>query len=163
VIERDFFRFLARALAALDEEAPDAASALAHSLAGIALEMTVDGESRWLVVRNGRCTLSASGASSAAFRSTREVLVALLEARRTLLDAILCDDLVLSGAPHAVAAIYDAMSAFVQGGMRSRSIARLLDAYLTAGQPCSVTPDSSHDVALEWRTVVATPLQHDDS
>jgi hypothetical protein len=130
VTEPNFFEVLARALAVLEAEVPEASAELARVLAGIALALSVDAEVRCLTAHSGRIVLQETGPAGPALQTRRVVLVELLEARRTLLDAILRDELLLRGAPAELAAIYDGLSVFIRGALRSRAMAALLEEYI---------------------------------
>lgn len=129
----DFFSFLERALQGLTSEVPAASAELARVLRGVALQLHVDGEARALLAHGEHCSLQHDISRCVAeLRTQRKVLVALLEAEQTLMDAVTRDELLLRGSPSHLASIYEALVVFVQGAIRSTSIPKLLDHYLTA-------------------------------
>lgn len=132
-----FFEFLDRALHALAAEVPAAYARISELLSGRTLRVTVDGISRYVRVEESRHVLDLAGKETAELRTSRSVLVDLLEARRTLLDAVLFDDFVLRGGSADLAALHDALIAFIQGAVRSRTLPSLLHAYLEGDRSTS--------------------------
>jgi hypothetical protein len=132
MVEPTFFRFLEAALGALRVEAPRAYASLIAALAPTGLELRVDGNTRFFSVVNGVHRLTGTGCSAVSLATRRTVLVALLEARRTLVDAVVDDELELRGAPEHVIALDGALTAFFAGAVRSRSLPALLREYLSS-------------------------------
>lgn len=130
----DFFTFLSRGLDALGAEVPLAYSLLSRNLGGRTVRITVDGDTRCLRVHGGRHSLDADGIGDVELRTDRGALVSLVEARESLLSAIMTDRLMLRGAPNDLVALYDALTVFIQGAVRSSALPALLDAYLNGTQ-----------------------------
>jgi len=59
-------------------------------------------------------------------RTTRTAVLRVIDARDTLVSAVLADRLVLRGAPRDVLAFHDGLMAYVQGAVRARSFPELL-------------------------------------
>jgi hypothetical protein len=55
----------------------------------------------------------------------------LIDARLTLLDAVLSDALAMTGAPDDLLAFHDGLIAYVHGAVRAPSFPALLSAYRT--------------------------------
>lgn len=103
---------------------------LCRGLGERTIRLTVDGEVRYLSMRGGRHVVESEGAAGVELRTDRAAIVELVEARRSLLDAVLLERLSLRGAPEELASLYDTLVVFIQGAVRSRSLPALLDAYL---------------------------------
>jgi hypothetical protein len=149
VTETTFFQFLTTALDALEAEVPAAYARLCSALSGRTVRITVDGDTRFLRAKDGKHSLEFDGANSLEIKTNRAALADLLEARETLLDSVISERLVLRGTPDDVAALHDALTAFVQGAVRSRTLPPLLDAYL---QSATAAPENRTSVQYRRRT-----------
>jgi hypothetical protein len=152
VADSSFFVFLERALAAIAAEVPAAFRRLDRALAGGSIRVTVDGDARCLRIHRGASVLIADGDYRVELRTTRGCVRDLVEARRTLLDAVVSDELLLRGKPEDVARMHDALIAFVEGAVRIRKGAALLEAYLGVSTTESVRcgPSDSTHATNEW-------------
>jgi len=59
-------------------------------------------------------------------RTSRTAVLRVIDARDTLMSAVLADRLVLRGAPRDVLAFHDGLMAYVHGAVRARSFPELL-------------------------------------
>src|SRR5690348_10473451 len=106
-----------------------------RELRGRSLLLCVDGASRILKAGESGLVLGRAPSDAAVvLRTTRDVLVDLLEGRRTLVDSAMDEAFEVRGAPDDVLASFDALAAFLHGAVRSPSMPRLLESY-TAGAP----------------------------
>jgi hypothetical protein len=138
-----FFAFLRRSLDAIAEEVPLAHGAMCRALGAKCVELRVDGETMCLSASAGRHVLTGPLAgSSVAVELNRAAVVGLLEGRYTLVQAVLRGDVLLRGAADDLASLSDALTAFVQGAVRSVSAPELLDAYLLQSDRSQPAPES---------------------
>jgi hypothetical protein len=143
------FGYLARCLDALEAEVPVAYGRMARALAGRAVAIDIEGDRAMLSMASGRHALSCDVDAGCAVELTltEAVIGRLLDARCTVLDAVLGGEVVLRGAAEDLAALHDALLAFVHGAVRSPSAPRLLESYLgrlALSQSRTRTPDASH-------------------
>ena len=132
--ENTFQTFLVESLALLEQDFAVGHAALARALGPREVAIEVDGESL-AVVGDGksvqvRRSVTAACASAALGRG---VLVDLLEARTTLVDAASAGRFELTGALPDLLAFHDALTAYFGSAARCPSFPRLLQAFL--GEP----------------------------
>jgi hypothetical protein len=143
VVEVTFFQFLKQALSAIEREVPVAYEKLCSKVFDTPLRISVDGETRRLLVQGRRLALAPDGPSAAELITRREVLSDLLQARCSLIEACFSDDLLLRGAPDDVILLHEALEAFVQGAVRCVALPALLDVYLgneqASGRPTTIS------------------------
>ncbi|HTQ06918.1 MAG TPA: hypothetical protein VMI54_23835 [Polyangiaceae bacterium] len=123
-------RFLLEAVRTVRSEQPDIHHALCRKLHGRAVRLTIGVESLVLgvpYVELEACEL----APQVELACTRATLVALLDARVTLLEALLSDQLLLKGAPLELVRFHDALLLFLAGAARSPSMPALLSCFLS--------------------------------
>jgi hypothetical protein len=70
---------------------------------------------------DGECALE--------LQTTRRTILDVIDARRTLMGAVLADRLMVRGTPRDVLAFHDGLMAYVQGAVRARSFPELLKRY----------------------------------
>ena len=129
--ETGFFGFLERALALLVEECPRAHERMLSGLGARRLRLDVDGVTRVLLASEGRCTLwrGAAGTPDVEVGLGRPLVLALLDGRTSIRDAVMNDGLSVKGPVEALVAFHDVMEAFVSGLARAISTPRLIEAY----------------------------------
>jgi len=71
-----------------------------------------------IVADTGLCTVDV--------RTSHTAVLRVIDARDTLMSAVLADRLVLRGAPRDVLAFHDGLMAYVHGAVRARSFPELL-------------------------------------
>jgi hypothetical protein len=126
--DRPATRLLGRAFAVLHAEAPAHAGLLCDALARLAVHALVDGERIAPRVVAGRLAVGEpAGRADVTLRTSLPTMLALLEARRTLLDAVNRGELDVWGPAGALDAAADAFSTFLHGLVRAPSSAHLLD------------------------------------
>ena len=134
--ETRFADFLATSLQALDRELPQAYALLCTHLAGQQLAIEVDGEMVGLSFAGGRARLLARAAPATVHVVTSRALIFdLIDARCTLLQAVLSDRLLVRGAPQELLAFHDGLLAYLHGAVRAPSFPPLLRAYRSAARP----------------------------
>lgn len=137
----DFFVFLERAFSALAVDVPAAYGALCRSLDGLPVAIVVDGACRVLRASEGSHEFGPELTREITVRLTtsRNTIVEMLEARRSLLEMVLADEFSLVGKIQDLVRLEEGMFAFVHGAARSRRIEGLLTAYLsgTSARPAS--------------------------
>jgi hypothetical protein len=67
-----------------------------------------------------------AGPCTVEVRTSRTAVLRVIDARDTLMSAVLADRLVLRGAPGDVLAFHDGLMAYVHGAVRARSFPELL-------------------------------------
>jgi hypothetical protein len=129
----DFPSFLKRSLDALEREAPHVYRVLCQRLDGLCLRLVVDGAPIWLSAADDRLMTATSGLEQPpAIISSRTCIEALIEARLSLLDALLADDVVMLASTDDLPKLHDAWLLYVAGAVRCRSFPALLDDFLHA-------------------------------
>jgi hypothetical protein len=128
--ESSFFEFLDRSLGVLARECPRAYRRALDSLGSQRLSLCVDDEPMSLAAVAGRHVLVRDARpGDVHVRFDRPLVLALLDARTSLVDAALNGDLFLKGAADALVAFDDVLRAFVHGLARCVSAPHLLDSY----------------------------------
>ena len=130
--EPDFPDFLDRSLDIMSEEVPGAYAALCRVLDGRDVRVEVDGRPVGVEFVRGDARLTRSGTlRSVDVRTTRDAILSLVDAKETLLDAVLSERVVMAGAPDDLLAFHDGLMAYVHGAVRAPSFPALLQAYRT--------------------------------
>lgn len=125
-----FGEFLARSFELLACEAREARNLLCGTLAGCDVHIWVDGEPVRLEFEPSTIRLSgARGSACIEVRTSRAAILALLDDRISLDQAILRDALELRGRPADLLRFYDGLIAYVHGAVRAPSFPRLFDAF----------------------------------
>lgn len=133
--------FLLDSLDAIRVEAPSCHGALCRALAGVPLLVGIGPEAIVLEAHGG--VLRRSDATPAVeVRCTRTTLVDLIEARSTLLQALLSDRLLVRAAPELLGKLELAFAAYLSGAARSSTVPRLLDLFLAGVAPA---PSPRHE------------------
>ena len=126
--DRPATRLVARAFDVLHAEAPVHAGLLCEALAGLAVHADIGGERLAPRVAGGRLAVTdPAGPAAVSLRTSLGTMLALLDARRTLLEAITRGELDVRGPADALDAVADAFSTFLHGLVRAPSGALLLD------------------------------------
>jgi len=147
--DRGPFWFLERCLDAIETEAPLAYRRVACALGGRAIAINIGDGLATLSMASGRHRVARDAGSGCAVELTLTdaVIGRLLEGRCTVLDAVFAGDLVLRGSADDLAALHDALLAFIHGAVRSPSTPRLLESYLDRHVPtnsASASPGANH-------------------
>lgn len=119
---------LGRAFAVLHAEAPVHAELLCEALARLAVHALIGAERLAPGVRGGRLVVAApAGRADVTLCTSLPAMLALLEARQTLVEAVTRGELDVRGAAGALDAAADAFTTFLHGLVRAPSSAHLLD------------------------------------
>lgn len=125
-----FARFLGASLSALRAEVPEAYTAMCGALAPRALRLEVDREVVTIRFDAGAVVeVPSSEPAAVLLRTSRTSILAVIDARHSLVSAILAGVLDLCGTPTDVAAFHDAFVRYLQGGVRAPSFPRILAAF----------------------------------
>lgn len=128
--ESSFFEFLERSLGVLARECPRAYRRALDCLGPRRLSLCVDDEAMSLAAAEGRHVLDRDARpGDVHVRFDRPLVLALLDARTSLVDAALNGDLILKGPGDALVVFDDVLKAFVHGLARCVSAPHLLDSY----------------------------------
>lgn len=125
-----FADFLRTSLGAIRRESPDAFAAMCRRLAPREVRLAVDGEE--LAVRftpEDVAMLAAPCRPVVEFVTSRAAILDVIDARHSLLSAVLAETLVLRGALDDLLAFHDGLIAYAQGAVRSPSLPRLLERF----------------------------------
>jgi len=124
----DRFRtFLARSFDALRCEVPEAYARMCRRLVARRVDLRVDDEHVAVVFARDQARIVAEASPCAVeVRTSRTAVLRVIDARDTLMSAVLADRLVLRGAPRDVLAFHDGLMAYVHGAVRARSFPELL-------------------------------------
>ncbi len=126
--DRPAARLLGRAFAVLHAEAPVHADLLCEALARLAVHAQIGAERLAPRVRGGQLVIAApAGPADVTLRTSLPAMLALLDARRTLVEAVTRGELDVRGAAGALDAAADAFTTFLHGLVRAPSAASLLD------------------------------------
>ncbi|MBY0279181.1 hypothetical protein K2Z84_27935 [Candidatus Binatia bacterium] len=128
-----FRSFLARSLDAIAREAPRLHGALARRLRGARVRLCVDDE-RVAVASDGSVVRVGDDRADATveLRTDSATLLDLTSGAIGFLDAALEDRMVVVGGVDEVVGFYDALVLYLQGAVRSASLAWLLDEFRTS-------------------------------
>lgn len=127
VPERSFARFLLRSLSALRRDLPWIHARLCARLAPRELRLEVDGEGIGLRCGEDEIRRVEPPCAPAAFaRTDRATILDLVDARLSLLDALLEERLVVQGAIGDVIAFHDGLLIYLHGAVRDPSFPALL-------------------------------------
>ena len=130
-----FRSFLRRSLAAIRAEAPAAYGRLAELLAPREVLLAVDGESVALRFSAGDVReLSRPEHPAVEFRTSRDTILDLIDARCSLLGAARDDRCLLRAAPGDLVAFHDGLIAYLHGAVRSFSMPELLAEFRAGGR-----------------------------
>lgn len=115
-----FSQALAGSLESLSQGRPSIARRVASCLGARRVQVCVDGETVWVVARDGRVLSRDVDAAPAdvEVQTTRETLVGLVNGREGMLDAVLGGRLRLRGAAHDLVAFDAALMAYLDGAVR---------------------------------------------
>jgi hypothetical protein len=127
-VRDDRFRtFLARSFDALRREAPEAYTRMCRRLDPRRVDLRVDDERVAVVfARDEARIVPDASPGTVEVRTTRTAVLRVIDARDSLMSAVLADRLVLRGAPRDVLAFHDGLMAYVHGAVRARSFPELL-------------------------------------
>jgi hypothetical protein len=112
---------------ALEREVPSAYAAMCTRLAGREVALDVGGERLAIRFTAQRATFLASAESPAVeLRTSRATILDVIDARDSLMTAVVADRMWLRGHPADVVAFHDGLSAYVHGGVRAPTFRTLL-------------------------------------
>lgn len=119
---------LAESFEVLAAEQPPAHARMCARLAGLAVELRIDGERLTAAFADGRARVRAGGDPAAHVRvvTSRRAILDVLDARRSLSDAVLADEVEVVGALDRLVQAHAGLLAYVHGAVRCRSFAGLL-------------------------------------
>jgi hypothetical protein len=148
-LDRGPFWFLERCLDAIEREMPAAYRRIVGALGRRAVAIAIGDDLATLSIANGSHAISREPPAECAIELslTEATIRRVLEGRCTIVDAAIAGDLVLRGAADDLAALHDALLAFIHGAVRSPSTPRLLEAYLDRDALPNVrsrSPDAHH-------------------
>jgi len=122
--------YIATSLIALRQECPTAYFLMCGQLAPRRVRLVIEGESVTLAFDpSGVHVLPEAKESAAELVTSRQTILDVLDARRTLAEAVLSDAIVLKGHVNDLTAFHDGLMTYVRGAVRSPSLARLLDRF----------------------------------
>ncbi|WP_437564859.1 hypothetical protein [Sorangium sp. So ce542] len=122
-----FASFLARSLDLIERELPWAYEAMSRALAPREVLIEVDGERVGVACARGAVRVEgAARAPAVECRTTRRAILELIDARSTLLDAVVSDAVSLRGSVDDLLAFHDGLMIYLGGAVRSPSFPWLL-------------------------------------
>src|SRR5262249_48697178 len=132
VPRRGVMRFrdvLEESLRRLRHEVPAAYEVLCRRLAPREVRLRVDGDDVALRFRRRDAILDVPQRPVVEVETTREAILQLVDARHTLLSAVLAEALVLRGSLDDLLAFHDGLQAYIHGAVRAPSFPKLLARY----------------------------------
>lgn len=112
---------------ALEREVPSAYATMCSRLDGREVVLAVDGERLAIRFAAARATfLGKPEAPAVELRTSRATILDVIEARDSLLSAVVADRMWLRGRPGDVLAFHDGLAAYVHGGVRAPTFRTLL-------------------------------------
>jgi hypothetical protein len=127
VSSESFAGFVRESLEVLRREVPVAHAAMCAPVAGRLVAIGADGEELALrFAADGVRAAAPGGVPDLSVRTSRDAVLALVDAECSLLEAVLSDRLVLRGTPDDVIAFHDALVAYLHGAVRAPSFPGLL-------------------------------------
>lgn len=122
--------FIGTSLELLRREYPPAYALLCSNMAGRSAQLTISGEPLWLsFTAHGITVAPGNAAGEPALRLTTDwdTILDLVDARLSMIDAVLCGRFDLHGEGRELARFYDATLTYLRGGIRCPSFPALLD------------------------------------
>src|SRR5262249_16755638 len=116
---------LARSFDALAAELPEAYARLGTELAGWPVEVEVDRERFVIRVVSGRL-VTDEGEAPVRIRASKAVLLAIVDARETLVDAVRADAIELRAPRASLGDLHEAWTTYLHGAARCPSFPLLL-------------------------------------
>ena len=131
--ELSFAHFLGRSLDALAEELPAIYAEMCRTLAPRAVRIALDGEVVTVACTPERATLldvhgalDSLDAPAVDVRTSRAAIVALIDARSTLVESVVADRVELRGKLDDLVAFHDGLVVYLHGAVRAPSFPALL-------------------------------------
>jgi hypothetical protein len=127
--------FVVNSLDILQQECPQAYALLYQQLAGKTLLLEIGQERMHLVLKSGQIAVRAVDKTrqpAAALYAGWGTILDLADARLTLSEAILNEDVNIVGEVNELARLYEAILLYIRGGMRCPSFPLLLDDFRKA-------------------------------
>lgn len=119
-------RLLRASLACLWRESPAHHGALCRRLAGRAVALRLDDEILELRGEDGEVRVTTPRGATCRVRTTRTTILAVLDGRRTLLDAVVAEEVAIGGPLDDLLALHEALVEYVHGAVRAPSFPSLL-------------------------------------
>lgn len=111
----------------LAREVPSAYAAMCARLAGREVALAVDGERVAIRFAPEEATfLATPDAPAVELRTSRATILDVIDARHSLVSAVVADAMWLRGRPADVLAFHDGLAAYVHGGVRAPGFRALL-------------------------------------
>lgn len=131
--EMTFVELLSGAVAAVERDAPWCAQGMARALGAVTVGIVVDDERVTLhassgVIRSDR----ADGVAAVRVAARRAAIVALVDGRRGLIEAVEAGTVSVAGSPAHLEAVDGALRWFVSGSVRSAAVHALWARYRRA-------------------------------
>jgi hypothetical protein len=138
VISGPVARLLGESFAALEDELPTAHARLCAGLAGRAVAIDVDGERFVVALAGGQARVASvpAGEDTAAgvrVATSRGAILAVIDARRSLVEAVLADEVRVVGELDRLVEAHQALVTYVHGAVRCPSFLSLLQRFRTLG------------------------------
>jgi hypothetical protein len=150
-VHRSFTPFLARALTLFEDEVPAVYRELARRVATREVRCDIDGDRITIRCDGHRLRLERRSVSPAVYiRTSRDVIVDLVEGGTSLMDAVWEERIFLRGELEDLVAFHDGLAAFLSGAVRCPAFPELLDDYLAlaAGAPAVEAPRASEPAVV---------------
>lgn len=123
----EFMTLVGHSLERLEHEYPPSYVALHHRLRRHCLQLEIDGERFSLFPDGGSLQLGEAGREvTVELRTSRRILLDVLENRLSLLDAVLQGSLFLRGTAQALSDFHEALVIYIRGAVRCPSFPALL-------------------------------------
>lgn len=140
---------LVESFEALAAELPAAHARMCARLAGRVVELRIDDERLVVAFAEGCAHVRAGGETPAAdvrVVTSRQAILDVLDARRSLSDAVFADEIEVVGTLEHLVEAHAGLTTYLHGAVRTRSFAGLLRRFREMGAPCS-TPSEGEPSA----------------
>jgi hypothetical protein len=125
--DASFASFLARSLDVLARELPWAYAKMCETLEGRHVSIELDGQLAVVACSAGTARVTQNGSQSVVeCRTTRTAVIALADARTTLTEAVVSEQVWLRGCVEDLLAFHDGLMVYLGGAVRSPSFPGLL-------------------------------------
>lgn len=127
--EKSGAHFIGTSLELMQNECPPAFTRLCRQMVGRKVVLEIAGEQIYLVFERDRVLLDkpAKADKAVQLRTNWRVILALIDAEMTMVDAILSGEFDLYGESSELALFYDATMTYFRGAVRCPSFPALLD------------------------------------
>jgi hypothetical protein len=149
-----FATFIGASLETLSNEFSTAYHLLYTQLASRSVLLVIDDEAVVLAFdREGAHVLPELGNPTIRLQTSRQTILDVIDARLTLLEAVLEDSIVLQGDTESLAAFHEGLLTYIQGAIRCPSFPALLDHFRYASTQllhCDVELSHDHESSPPW-------------